>query len=166
MPLSQVFSRSAQPSALVGVPAGLAAGAAYLLAQAAFSIADGGTGSEPFQRISAILLGPGAVPPPSEWSGRVVGIALLIHLSLSAVYGRMVDVMVMRTQGLVAAAALGALAGAALFVLNRLVIAPAVFPWFDASRNLMTAADHVLFGVVAAVVCVSLRRFFMSRGRL
>lgn len=169
MPLSTtrpIFSRSAQPSALVGVPAGLVAGIAYLLAQSAFSVAAGGTGSEPFQRISAMLLGPDALPPPSEWTSRAVSMALLIHLPLAAIYGRLVDLLVMRMQGLGIAAVTGALAGAGLFVVNRLLIAPSVFPWFDASRDVVTAADHVLFGVVAAVLCVTLRRHFAAKGRL
>lgn len=161
-----LFSRPAHPSALVGVPAGIAAGIAYLLAQSLFSMAAGGTGAEPFQRISAILLGPDAVTPAAEWSGRVVGMALLIHLTLAAVYGRLIDVLVMHTQSPGVAALIGSVTGMGLFALNRMVIAPAAFPWFDASRNLVTAYDHVLFGVVAAVLCVALRRFFVSRGRL
>jgi hypothetical protein len=93
-------ARIARPSALVGVPAGLAAGIAYLLAQVLASLAMGGVGSEPFQRISAILLGPDALPPPSEWSA------------------------------------------------------------------LLTAINHMLFGLVAALLCITLRRYFASRGRL
>lgn len=161
-----LFSRPAQPSALAGVPAGVIAGLAYLAAQVLFALALGGTGSEPFQRIAAILLGPDAVPPPAEWSARVVGMALIIHLPLSAVYGRLVDVLVMRTTHAATAGALGAIAGAALFVLNRTLIAPHVFPGFDASHTLPTAVDHVLFGTVAALVCFYLRRHLAMRGKL
>jgi hypothetical protein len=159
-------ARTARPSALVGVPAGLAAGVAYLLAQVLASLALGGMGAEPFQRISAILLGPDALPPPGEWTERAVSMAILIHLSLSAIYGRLVDAVVMRSFSMARAAALGALVGVVLFVVNRLLIAPYVFPWFDESRNLLTAINHMLFGLVAALLCITLRRYFAGRGRL
>lgn len=160
-------SRSPAPSALVGVPAGLIAGMAYLLAQALFAAgAYGGTGAEPFQRIAAILLGPDAAPPPGEWTSRAVGIAMVIHVPLAAVYGRLVDLLVMRFDHLPAAAAIGAATGAALYLVNFGWIAPAAFPWFADSPTLVTAADHVLFGMVAALACVALRRHFTARGRL
>lgn len=160
------IARIARPSALVGVPAGLAAGIAYLLAQVLASLAMGGVGSEPFQRISAILLGPDALPPPSEWSARAVSMALLIHLPLSAIYGRLVDVAVMRSYTMARAAILGTVVGVVLFAANRLLIAPYVFPWFNESRTLLTAINHMLFGLVAALLCITLRRYFASRGRL
>lgn len=160
-------AKAATPSALAGVPAGLVAGIAYLLAQAVFAVtAYGGTGAEPFQRIAAILLGPDAAPPPGEWTSLAIGMALIIHVPLSAVYGRIVDVLVMRFDHLPLAAALGAVFGALLYLVNFHAIAPAAFPWFEDSRTLATAADHVLFGVVAAVACVALRRQFGARGRL
>lgn len=160
-------AKAATPSALAGVPAGLVAGIAYLLAQALFAVlAYGGTGAEPFQRIAAILLGPDAAPPPGEWTSRAVGIALIIHVPLAAIYGRIVDVLVMHFDHLAVAAAIGAMFGAMLYVLNFQWIAPAVFPWFGDSPALATAADHVLFGAVAALLCVALRRRFADRGLL
>jgi len=160
-----LFSRpSRRPSALVGVPAGLVAGIAYLLAQGLYATALlHGSGSEPFQRIAAMLLGPDAAPPPAEWTSRAVGIALIIHLPLSAIYGRLIDMLVMCVDNMGAAGLLGGIAGAVLYILNRCVIAPLVFPWFDASRTLMTAADHVLFGVIAGLVCLTLRRHLVAR---
>lgn len=169
MPFSQhrfYFSRTARPSALVGVTAGVVAGAAYLLAQMLALLAAGAGGSEPFQRIAAILLGPDVLPPPVAWDARVVSIALLIHVPLSALYGRLVDLVVMRSETLVRGAILGAVVGLVLFAVNRLLIASFVFPWFDASRNLLTAVNHMLFGLVAGVLCVALRRHFTGRGRL
>lgn len=160
------IARTARPSALVGVPAGLAAGVAYLLAQMLASLLAGGMGAEPFQRISAILLGPDALPPPGEWTERAVSMAILIHLTLSAIYGRLVDFVVMRSISMGRAAILGALVGVGLFVVNRLLIAPYVFPWFDEARNLLTAINHMLFGLVAALLCITFRRHFAGRGRL
>lgn len=168
MPLSStrpLFSPPVRrPSALVGVPAGLLAGIAYLLAQALYEVVLlGGLGSEPFQRIAAMLLGPDAAPPPAEWTSRAVGIALIIHLPLSAIYGRLVDALVMYFDNLGAAGLIGGVTGAVLYLVNRCVIAPFVFPWFDASRSLVTATDHVLFGVIAGLACVTLRRALVAR---
>lgn len=54
--------------------------------------------------------------------------ALLVHGGLSMAYGRLADVVVMRSIGMARAAFLGALFGGALFAANRLLVAPLVFP--------------------------------------
>jgi len=148
---------------LAGSLAGLFAGAAYLVAQISFAaVVRGGQGWEPLQRIAAILLGPDAAPPPAEISLAIAGMALLIHFPLAAVYGRIADLLV-RGRTLARAGLLGALLGLAIYGLNFWVIAPSAFPWFEQSRDPITALDHVLFGVVAAVVCAFLRRRPRSR---
>ena len=48
--------------------------------------------------------------------------------------------------------------GLTIFVVNFWVVAPLAFPWFEQSRNFLTAADHVLFGVVAAICYMQLIR--------
>jgi hypothetical protein len=138
--------------------AGLAAGSAYLAAQMLFARAAGGLGSEPLQRIAAILLGPAVLPPPAQWSATIVGMALLVHLPLSAVYGRLIGALVNQLDGVAVPALAGAVVGAVIYVVHRWFIAPMLFPWFEASRSAVTALDHVLFGVVAATCCVALRR--------
>jgi hypothetical protein len=144
--------------AAIGVMAGLAAGGAYLVAQVLFALAAGGTGSEPLQRIAAILMGPDAAPPPAQWSATAVGMALIIHLPLSMVYGRIVELLVRPLDRLQVAALAGAVVGAVIYVLHRWFIAPSLFPWFDQSRTAVTAVDHVLFGVIAAAVAFALHR--------
>jgi hypothetical protein len=64
-----------------------------------------------------------------------------------------------RGSGVTQAALIGGAVGAALFVLNFWFIAPEAFPWFADSRTFTTAADHVLFGVVAALVYSYLTAF-------
>jgi hypothetical protein len=140
------------------VLAGLLAGLLYLAAQMAFALAlHGGAGWEPLQRISAMLLGPDVLPPPGDIDITIGGIALLIHLSLSMAFGRVVDVLVLERPAR-AAATRGALVGLALYALDDWIVAPTLFPWFEQARGLTTLADHLLFGVVAGLAYVQLRR--------
>lgn len=150
----------ARPSAQVGVPAGVVAGVVFLVAQILFAMLQDGVegGAQPVARIAAILMGPDVARPPIEWHSAVVGMALIIHLPMAAIYGRIIDVLVMQISNLLAAALAGAVAGALIYVLHHWFIAPELFPWFETARNVSTALDHVLFGVVAALVCVGLRR--------
>lgn len=147
-----------RPEALAGVLAGLAAGCAYLAAQMLFARLAGGVGSEPLQRIAAMLLGPAVLPPPAQWSTTIVGIALIVHLPLSALYGRLIAMLVAHLDGFAVPALAGTVVGVVIYVVHRWIVAPSLFPWFEASRSMVTALDHVLFGVVAATCCVALRR--------
>ncbi|HVZ44825.1 MAG TPA: hypothetical protein VHA82_13525 [Ramlibacter sp.] len=152
--------RSKGLNPFAGVIAGAVAGAAYLVAQMIFAATVlGGEGAEPLQRIGAILLGPDELPPPAEFSARIIGIALLIHFGLAIVFGRIIDGAVRGLDGF-AALATGACAGVVLYVIDYWVIAPVAFPWFLDSRGPTTFLDHVLFGVVAAAVYVALRGKF------
>lgn len=161
-PTSQPLEVHAGANVFAGALAGLVAGAAYLAAQMGFAATlHGGGGWEPLQRISAMLLGPDAVPPPAEISLTIAGIALLIHMPLSAIYGRLVAPFV-RGFSLATAAWRGALAGLFLYAVNFWLLAPLAFPWFEDSRNVLTAIDHALFGAVAAVCYVQLHRYFQS----
>lgn len=164
--LERAAAQDPDPAAIdafAGTLSGLFAGAAYLVAQISFAATvRGGQGWEPLQRIAAILLGPDAAPPPAEISLAIAGMALLIHFPLAAVYGRIADLLV-RGRTLGRAALLGGLLGLAIFGLNFWLIAPSAFPWFEQSRDLVTAFDHVLFGAAAGLACAFLRR--RPRGR-
>jgi uncharacterized membrane protein YagU involved in acid resistance len=141
----------------LGTVAGLLAGIAYLGAQVSFTaLARQGDAAEPLQRIAAILMGPDAAPPPADLNFTIFGMAMLIHFGLAIVYGRWIAALVGRL-ALLPAMALGAGIGLTLFVLNFEVIAPLAFPWFESSLRGITAADHALFGALAAAVCVLLR---------
>jgi hypothetical protein len=141
---------------VAGVVGGLAAGAAYLLSQVAFSAAaETGGAAAPLQRIAAILMGPDTAPPPAELSATVVGMALIIHFGLAMVFGRLVCAFAWRRRDGVGIA-VGAIAGLALYAVNFGVIAPGAFPWFADSLRWSTIANHALFGAVAAAVCLAL----------
>jgi hypothetical protein len=141
----------------LGTLAGFIAGVAYLGAQVSFSaLAQQGDAAQPLQRIAAILMGRDAAPPPAELNFTIFGMAMLIHFGLAIVYGRLIAAVVGRLAPF-PAVALGAGIGLTLFVLNFEVIAPLAFPWFESALRVITAADHALFGAVAAAVCVLLR---------
>jgi hypothetical protein len=148
----------ARPSARVGVSAGLLAGLVYLAGQIILSLLLGQDPWAPLRRIEAIVTGPHAVAATDESLAAVAGLALVVHLALSATYGRVVDVLVMNLGQRVVAGLAGAVFGALLYVANHWIIAPVLFPWFEASRDIATALDHVMFGLVAALACHSLRR--------
>jgi hypothetical protein len=146
------------PEPVAGVLAGAVAGAAYLAAQVSFSAAvRPGGAAEPLQRIAAMLLGADAAPPPAEFTFTMFGMALIIHLALSMVFGRLVSTLVWRRRA-GPALLIGALTGVALYALDFGFIAPHAFPWFADSLRLATALDHALFGCVAAAVCTALYR--------
>jgi hypothetical protein len=142
---------------VAGAVGGLVAGVAYLVAQVSFTAATRpGSAAEPLQRIAAILMGPDAAPPPSELTFTVFGMALIVHLGLAVTFGRIVS-MLAWPRSTAGGIVVGALVGLALYALNFGLVAPAAFPWFADSLRWPTAANHVLFGVIAAAVCLALR---------
>ena len=150
---------------VAGVIGGLVAGAAYLAAQVTFTAAvHPGSAAEPLQRIAAILMGPDAAPPPAEFTFTTLGMALIIHLGLAMVFGRIVSVLAWRRSAGIGVLT-GALVGLALYVLDFAVIAPIAFPWFEDSLRAVTIADHALFGAVAASVCLALRAWPLEESK-
>lgn len=147
----------APPDAVAGILCGLVAGVAYLAAQMSFSaLSSSGDAWEPLQRIAAILLGEDAAPPSADVTFTIVGMALLIHFALAIVFGRIVD-WVARGSTLLRGAVRGAAVGAVIYAVDFWLLAPLAFPWFAQTRGLATGADHLLFGVVAAVSCLLIR---------
>ncbi|MBK0392015.1 hypothetical protein [Ramlibacter algicola] len=142
---------------IAGVLAGLVGGCAYLLAQLAFAATVlGGTGWEPLERISAMLLGEQFLPVTGDVNLTIAGFALLIHFAFSMVFGRIVDVVV-RGGALPFALGAGVLLGLALYGLDYWLVAPLAFPWFDGARGVTTVLDHAAFGAITAAAYVALR---------
>jgi hypothetical protein len=77
-------------------------------------------------------------------------IATLVHFALSIAYALALSVFIARLStplSLLAGAAFGLL----LYAINMYGFT-FVFPWFAAARDWITAATHVVFGIVAAAV--------------
>jgi hypothetical protein len=96
---------------------------------------------------AAILLGPGVLA--AKMSPYLWVVAGVLHFSLSILYA---GIIVLATARLRFAARLlaGVLAGAAIHVINMYGFTN-VFPWFAASRDPITFAAHLVFGMCAAV---------------
>jgi hypothetical protein len=96
---------------------------------------------------AAIVMGPRALSPAGA-RAPVLIIATVVHFALSIVYGVAVSWLAARLRARASLLA-GAVFGVALYALN-LYGFTAIFPWFAASRDGITLAAHITFGVVAA----------------
>jgi len=99
---------------------------------------------------AAIVLGPGVLDPAMEAEMRIWIVATLVHFALSLAY---VVALAKAIHRLAFGASIlaGALFGLAVYVLNMHGFTQ-LFPWFEAARDPITVAAHLVFGVSAAVV--------------
>lgn len=96
---------------------------------------------------AAIVLGKGALPPPVSFEWHVMLVATLVHFALSAAYGLLqapLAARLSRRPGILAGAAFGL----AIYVVNMYGFTT-IFPWFEASRDWITAVTHAAFGATA-----------------
>lgn len=99
---------------------------------------------------AAIVMGRGALPPPANFDGRIILFATLVHFALAIAYALILARLI---AGLRPGASLlaGAAFGLGLYAVNMYGFT-AVFPWFAASRDWITAVTHLVFGMVLAGV--------------
>lgn len=95
---------------------------------------------------AAIVMGPAVLAPPT--GATVMLVATVVHFALSIAYGLALAFLTVRLHGR-ASLAVGASFGVALFAVNMYGFT-ALFPWFDAARDPITLAAHVVFGLSAA----------------
>jgi hypothetical protein len=134
--------------------AGIAAGVVATLAQ----IAMWWVSSEPLPAIllrdarltAAIIMGRDVLPPPATFDWSVMLIATLVHFALSIAYALALSVFISRLSTPLSLLA-GAVFGLLLYAINMYGFT-FVFPWFAVARDWITAATHVVFGIVAAAV--------------
>jgi hypothetical protein len=148
------------PDWLAAVVAGLVAGAALMTLELLWAAVS--TGADMWRtthEIAAIVLGPDTARS-SSFSWSVVTTALVSHYVLGIAFGVLLAIIIAPFRldsSLRAAAAIGALFGAVLYLLNFYGMS-AVFDWFAEMRSLTAFAAHVLFGVVAAITYRQLER--------
>ncbi len=97
---------------------------------------------------AAIVLGRRVLPPPASFDAWVMVVATFVHFALSIAYGLMLSALIARLRTLSSLLA-GAAFGLCLYVINMYGFTT-VFPWFEDSRDAISAAAHVAFGLVAA----------------
>lgn len=106
------------------------------------------------QLAAAVVMGPAALA--ASVGAVVVLVATLVHFGLSLLYGLALGGIIELAPRR-AALTVGAAFGIALFAINMYGFT-ALFPWFAATRDPITAAAHVVFGISAAATYRAVRR--------
>jgi hypothetical protein len=97
---------------------------------------------------AAIIAGPGSLSPPASFAWGTVLVATLVHFTLSIAYGLILSTLISRLRTL-SSLIVGAAFGLFLYGVNMYGFTT-IFPWFEATRDWITVATHVAFGIVAA----------------
>lgn len=113
--------------------------------------------------VAAIVMGRGVLPPPASLDGRVMLVATLVHFALSVAYGLILSRLISRLHTRSSLLA-GAVFGLCLYAVNMYGFTTA-FPWFEGSRDWITIATHVAFGMIAAGVYRALLHRKLVRAR-
>lgn len=147
--------------------AGFAAGAALMVLQLLWAVADGGDGPwRVSQQVAALLLGPQALHGSADrFDAVIVGCALLTHYALGVVFGLVLAAVMSALRALARPAhtlAAGAAGGALLYGLNFHLLT-AAFPWMAELRSWEALFAHLLFGAVAAMLYRRLARTVDTR---
>jgi hypothetical protein len=139
--------------------AGVIAGAVFLILEMLLVwMVQGMSPWAPPRMMAAMVLGPGVLPPPADFSLMAVMTAMMVHFPLSIVYGLVLGWAIHRLEmgmALLVGAAFGLIA---VYAVNFYLIAPMAFPWFVEARNWISVLAHLVFGVVLAGAYVAMRR--------
>lgn len=103
---------------------------------------------------AAVVMGPTALnhDPGMRWD--VLAWATAIHFALSLLYA-LIAWPIARSMTIFAAIGLGALYGAAIYLINLHGFTH-VFPWFNVARGWVTILTHLIFGALLCASCVLL----------
>lgn len=136
--------------------AGVLAGAAFLLINAALAGALLGNAKLPFQLAASLLLGPAVLPPASDLGSHVLLIGAGVHLILAVAFTCLIAFCLHRW-GIWTGIIGGGLFGLALYSINYYFIADFVVG-FAALRGWLMMASHVVFGAMAGGIYEALER--------
>lgn len=142
------------------VAAGIVAGAVLMVLELLWSTTT--LGNSPWQishKIAAITMGSG-VANGADFNVLVVGIALLTHYVLGAVFAAVLALIIesMHLEHSPGAALFaGALFGLLLYLFNFYVMS-GLFSWFAELRSWAAVMGHLLFGMIAAGMYLRLER--------
>jgi len=129
---------------LRGAVGGILAGMVFAGVTRWFADSTGGKATMPLHMISTIVKGDKAMAAGTT----SVGLGLLVHMVLSALFGMVFALVVprLRTNGTVALA--GTLYGVVLHVVNFLVLAPLAFTVFQDANQPFELFAHMVFGTL------------------
>lgn len=105
---------------------------------------------------AAIVMGRRVLEPPAGFDPLVMGVATVVHLSLSLAYTAVLAKVLHRMSFRSALVAGGAF-GLVLYGVN-LHAFTAIFPWFIPVRGMITFVAHLGFGITAAATYRVVRR--------
>lgn len=127
-----------------GAVGGILAGMVFAGVTMWFADSTGGKANMPLHMISTIVKGDKAMAAGST----SVGLGLVVHLVLSALFGVLFALAVprLRTNGTVALA--GTLYGVLLYVVNFLILSPLVFTTFQNANQPFELFAHMVFGTL------------------
>jgi len=151
-----------RPDWLAAVVAGLAGGAVLMVLELLWSAATNDVGPwRASQLVAAIALGPGVLEgSASVFRADVVGTALVTHYALGIVFGLVFGVVATGfgiDRQMPATLLFGALFGALLYFFDFYGMVR-FFPWFIELRGWAMGIEHLVFGMVAALLYAKLER--------
>ncbi|MEG3190947.1 hypothetical protein [Lysobacter sp. D1-1-M9] len=137
--------------------AGLIAGVVFMMAEMLMvAMFQGESAWGPPRMIAAMVLGQDVLQPPTFDIG-IMMTAMMIHIPLSIIYGLALAALLRRANA-GTALMIGAAFGLAIYLINFYAIASMIFPWFAMARGWVSAIAHIMFGAVAGLAYVWLRR--------
>ncbi|HKX44963.1 MAG TPA: hypothetical protein VJO99_27645 [Burkholderiaceae bacterium] len=151
-----------RPDWLAAVVAGLAGGAVLMVLELLWGAATSDTGPwRASQLVAALVLGPGTLQASAAtFQADVVGTALVTHYALGIAFGVAFGVVATGfgiDRRMPVALLFGALFGVLLYLFNFYGMVR-FFPWFVELRDWAMAIEHVVFGMVAALLYAKLER--------
>jgi len=143
-------------AAYAGIAAGIGATIIEIVLWSAFTDALPGVFFRDARFAAAIVMGPGVLSRAAGFDWWVLLVATLVHFALSVAYGLILSQLIWRLS-MPASLLAGAAFGLFVFALNMYGFTT-VFPWFEATRDWIAVAAHLVFGIVAAGVYKLLAR--------
>lgn len=144
-----------------GAWAGLIAGVAFMMLEMFLVWAlQGQSPWAPPHMIAAMVMGEGVLPETGTYAAfdfGVVMVAMVVHLVLSVVLG-LLGAWIVHRFDMGVALVVGAVYGWAIYIVNFLMVAPILFPWFAMARGGISIFAHVVFGAVLTGAYIMLRR--------
>lgn len=142
--------------------AGLVAGAIAMVIDLLWTaLVQGGNPWQTSHQVAALLLGPELLAGDTQsFKLHIVGLALLIHYALGVAFGCLVAYVATSYHyegDLPIIEAIGGFLGLMLFFINFYALQP-LFPWVQEMRSGAYLIEHIVFGVVAAMVYWKLAR--------
>jgi hypothetical protein len=131
-----------------GVIAGIGATGVELALWSAFTDALPQVFCRDARLAAAIVMGPEVLSPSYDGGARLLAVAALLHFTLSIGFG-MLAAGIVEDRSVFASVLIGAAFGLVLYVVNMYGFTR-MFPWFEVTRDWITATTHVAFGIIAA----------------